>query len=398
MEPGEDDSDYVMTIRLVDTRWGSELVDAALADTSALRIICPFIKVGALERLHRAKPGAIQVITRFNLADCASGVSDIAALRLLLDAGGKVRGVRNLHAKLYLFGKSRAVVTSANLTTAALDRNHEFGFVSDDPAIIADCQKYFDDLWERSGADLTVEQVDAWDDQVTRYLASGAPLSQPSGLGDHGTDAGIMPAPPTLPPFLADAPQAFVKFLGESHHREPLTLPTISEIDRAGCHWAVAYPPKKRPRRVVDGAVIFIARLMRDPNDIRIFGRAVGMKHVESRDDATPDDIRLRPWKAQWPCYVRVRYAEFVAGTMANGVSLNALMDALGANSFAATQRNAARGKGNTDPRRAYRQQAAVELSHEGFAWLNKRLDTAFREYGKVPDSDLANLDWPESL
>ena len=38
------------------------------------------------------------MITRFNLADFAEGVSDIEALRLLLDAGANIRGIRNLHA------------------------------------------------------------------------------------------------------------------------------------------------------------------------------------------------------------------------------------------------------------------------------------------------------------
>ena len=49
---------------------------------------------------------------------------------MLLDAGARVRGIRKLHAKLYLFGASRAVITSANLTKSALDSNHEFGLVA----------------------------------------------------------------------------------------------------------------------------------------------------------------------------------------------------------------------------------------------------------------------------
>jgi hypothetical protein len=81
---------------------------------------------------------------------------------------------------------------------------------------------------------------------------------------------------------------------------------------------------------------------------------------------------------------------------MANGVSLNELMGALGANSFSPTQRNAARGEGNTDPRRAYQQQAAVELSPEGLAWLGERLQAAFDRHGKVPQDDLDQLDWPQ--
>jgi hypothetical protein len=119
------------------------------------------------------------------------------------------------------------------------------------------------------------------------------------------------------------------------------------------------------------------------------------MKHQPGRDDATSADIARRPWKETWPRYIRVHHAEFVAGTMANGVSLNELMDTLGADSFAPTQRNAARGEGNTNPRRAYLQQAAVELSAEGFSWLGERLQAAFDEHGMVPQDTLDKLDWP---
>ena len=386
-----------MTTRLVDSGWSREIAEALRADAGELRIISPFIKLGALQRMLSAKPKAVKAITRFNLADFAEGVSDIAALRQLLASGGSVRGVRYLHAKMFLFGSKRAIVTSANLTEAALNRNHEFGIVSEDQEIIAACHRYFDDLWKRGGADLMATQLDQWDATVTRHRTEGGRPNRPAGLGDFGADAGVMTPPLTaLPIVVADAPQAFVKFLGEGDNRVPLSFSTIEEIERAGCHWSVAYPATKRPRVVKDDAVIFIARLTHDPNDIRVFGRAIGMRHVPGRDDATPEDIARRDWKATWSRYIRVHQAEFVAGTMANGVSLNELMGALGANSFAPTQRNGARGEGNTDPRRAYQQQAAVELSAEGFAWLGERLQAAFDRHGRVPQDDLDKLDWPQ--
>ena len=85
-------------IRLVDAGWGPELSAAIRADPSEVRIVCPFIKEGALDRLLSHRPRHVQVITRFNLADFAEGVSDTAALRMLLDAGASIRGIRNLHA------------------------------------------------------------------------------------------------------------------------------------------------------------------------------------------------------------------------------------------------------------------------------------------------------------
>ena len=389
-----------MTIRLVDGGWSKELTEALRVDPGELRIICPFIKSRSLERLLSDQQGNVQVITRFNLADFAEGVSDVAALRKLLDADARVRGVRNLHAKLYLFGESRAIIASFNLTEAALVRNHEVGIVTEDSAIIAKCLAYFDSLWQHAGNDLLLDRVDAWDKTITNYRVRGGRPNEIAGLGDLGADVGVAdPLPAQVPTVVTDASQAFVKLMGTGDDRIPLSDPssTIEEIKRAGCHWAVCYHAGKRPRAVKNGAVIFMGRLTRDPNDIIVFGRAIGSAYKEERDDATPADIELRPWRKKWSRYIRVHHAEFVAGAMANGVSLNVLMDTLKADSFASTKRNAADGKGgNINPRFAYRQQGAVKLSAEGLSWLGEQLEAAFEAHGKVPWDSLAKLDWPD--
>ena len=386
-----------MTTRLVDRGWCRELTEALQADASELRIICPFIKVHALERLLHHRPGNVQVITRFNLVDFAEGSSDIVALRKLLDANASVRGVRNLHAKLYLFGASRAIITSANLTNAALSRNHEFGMVTGDTEMLKKCRAYFDNLWECAGNDLRRDQVSAWDTTVTVYRLLGGRPNNSTDLNDFGADAGVTDSPPAqVPAVVADASQAFVKLLGRSDDRIPLSDTTIEEIERAGCHWAVGYPTTKRPRGVKNDAVIFMGRLTRNPKDIRVFGRAIGMNYKPGRDDATAADITRRPWKKNWSRYIRVHHAEFVSGTMENGISLNELMDTLSADSFVSTQRKAARGEVNINPKFAYRQQAAVELSAKGLWWLSERLQAAFAAHGKVSSDRLEKLDWPD--
>ena len=385
-----------VTVRLVDGEWGNELTSAIRADPSALRIICPFIKLGALQRLLSQNPRSIQVITRFNLFDIAAGVSDVAALRALLNANARVRGVRNLHAKMYVFGNRRAIITSCNLTKAALSRNYELGMVAENKSIITNCQDYFDRLWQSFGQDLTRAQVDAWDETITKHHLRGGRPSGVSGLRDFGANTGLPPAPPTrIQKDDTEAPQAFLKLLGTADNRADPDFSTIEELERAGCHWAVCYPANRRPRSVENGAVIFLGRLMRDPNDIRVFGRAIGMAHVPGRDDASQADIALRSWKDYWSRYVRVHAAEFVNGAMENGVSINEMMNALEADSFASTQRNAAAGRGNTNPRVAYRQQAHVELSAQGLRWLSERLEGAFAAHGKVLPDTLGKLDWP---
>jgi hypothetical protein len=54
------------------------------------------------------------------------------------------------------------------------------------------------------------------------------------------------------------------------------------------------------------------------------------------------------------------------------------------------------KGSGNTDPRKAYLQQAAVELTPEATAWLTERLESAFDANGKISHESLRRLDWPD--
>jgi hypothetical protein len=386
-----------MDFRLVHSDWGAVLDEALRLGHPRLRIVCPFIKKRVAERLlKQGKAPHIQVITRFNLCDFCEGVSDIAALRFLMQNEAKIRGVRNLHAKLYLFGESRAIVTSANLTDAALQRNQEFGFVAEDTKIIDSCANFFENLWGQAGPDLSFERLMEWEEKVNAHLMGGSRPSGRTGLGDEGVDVGNT-VPSIVPPgWVAEASQAFVKFFGVSSDRAERSVTVLEEVERTGCHWACTYPKGKRPRQPQDGAVIFMGRLVKEPNDILIYGRGVAMRYQEGRDDASHIDIELRPWKEKWPHYIRVHHAEFVAGTLGDGVSLSELMDELKSDAFASTKRNAAKGSGNTDPRRAYMEQAAVELSDEGYEWVNNRLEAGFLNHGKLASAELEQLDWPD--
>jgi PLD-like domain len=388
----------VMATRLVDRDWSIELAEARRRSGGALRVICPFIKTQpVIGLLGAVAPRPLEVLTRFNLRDFGSGVSDIEALRAILEAGGRIRGVRGLHAKVFLFGESRAAITSANLTSRGLEQNLEFGCVSDDAEFVKACRRYFDRLWRAAaGSDLTSAQLDEWDVQVSAFLASGGIPELKAVLPDHGVAVDPDPLPRIVTPgWPAESSQAFVKFFGEGHNRVPRTFDVLEEVRRGGCHWAYTYPKGRRPRQVEDGDTLFAGRLVNEPNDTIIFGRAIGLAHVPGEDDASDAEIADRPWKARWPHYIRVHHAEFVAGQLTNGVRLSELMDVLEADAFASTQRNHGRGVGNVNPRLAVRQQAAVRLTSEGASWLTERLERSFDFHGRVPADELAKLDWP---
>jgi hypothetical protein len=135
---------------------------------------------------------------------------------------------------------------------------------------------------------------------------------------------------------------------------------------------------------------MYMTRLVA-PNDAMVYGRAIAVAHVRDVDDASPADIEKRPWKAKWPHYVRVHHAEFVDGSLRNGVSLAAMIAQLGPLIFEATKRNTAQGAGNRDPRRSLMQKPAMRLSDEGADLLDGLLEAAFL-CQRSPQSGLAHF------
>lgn len=382
-------------IKLVDSGWQEVFDLSASLETKQNKIMSPFIKTWAAERLIVRAGETTKVLTRFNLNDFAAGVSDTAALKLLLERGARVRGIKNLHSKMYLFGDSRAIITSANLTKAAMTRNHEFGLVSDNPEIIKQCKDYFDSHWEKSGDDLSLQTLESWEDTLRAYFIAGGSARLSPNLGDFGASVTMSSKDSRVPVGVSDAPQALIKIFGEANNRLPLDFPSIEEVRRSGCHWALTYP--RRPRRQKDGAVVYIARQTRGPNDMRIFGRAIASSYREELDDATAEEISRRPFKARYPHYIRVHNAEFLSGPLANGVSLNEMIKALDADAFKTSQRNKAQNPLLTRlAQAALKQQPDVELSNEGQEWLETRMQAAFDRYGTIPLHEMRSLDWPE--
>jgi hypothetical protein len=139
---------------------------------------------------------------------------------------------------------------------------------------------------------------------------------------------------------------------------------------------------------------MFMGQLVKRPNDIRVYGRAVAVTYEEGRDDAGAEDIARRPWLERWPHFVRVHGLEFIDGTLENGVSLAELMDEMGAYAFGPTAENADRGVGNVDPRQSIRQAAAIRLSEAGLSWLSEELELAFGKFGRVRAEEVSGLDW----
>lgn len=371
---------------LIDERWGEQLIDKAHRPVEELFLMAPFIKVRVLDNLIKSlKPKRLKMITRFNLEDFYARVSDTAALRRVLDFGGEVRGISKLHSKLYIFDRSCAFITSANLTDAALFKgNHEFGIKTQAQDSIRTCHEYFDRIWN-GGATTDLEQISNWEEMIQSARSGNANAGSRERLPDYGSKSMFTQDYDTSNAFLGAAERAFVKFLGVRTEICELDRAVLEQVSSSGCHWALAYPSSKRPWAVEEGSTMFISGMTTE--GFRIFGRAIGHEFDEKRDTATAADISEHPWKDKWGNYVRVTKPEFINGTLRDAIGLDAVMDRFEHEAFMPTLRNFMNNSGgNTNPRKAYMKQPAVELTPAASAWLNDEFNNRIMMHGMIPE------------
>lgn len=388
-----------MPVRLVVSGWEAEFRGGLAVCEGRLLIACPFIKHSVIERLLKVTDlEEVLVVTRFSLPDFARGVSDVAALQELVWAGADVRGVRGLHAKVFVYGDRRAIVTSANLTESGLHGNIEFGCVSEDAPFVSACADRVREL-HAAGEIKTDDDFEEWADTVDGCLRHAGRTDAIDGLPDYGAppdDAG----PPDDAPgvgtgrdgWIAESRQAFVKFAGRGNDRAELTVAVLDEIRRSGAFMFGSYPTRSgHPTRVNDGDTLFMSRMTED-GDMRIIGRAVAIAHDAERDVATADQTARRPWLQQWGYLVCVHHPKFIAGTLANGVSLDDLVEEVGPLAFVSTKKRLRAGEKDIQTRRIFSQKPDAALSEEGFGWMTEQFEAALAQHGSVPDAQVSGL------
>jgi len=351
-----------------------------LSQTKELKIISPFISEQILRKTQSLFDfNNFELITRYNLQDFAMNVSSLSGLKFSVNEGASVYGIKDLHSKVYLFDKRAAIVTSANFTKGGLVNNHECGLLLTNKALIQELHNYFDQLKGIAHEKLAIEDCENWEKKLANISVSKGKIST---LPDLGASSINFDKNRTY----------YIKFLGGTNNRVELDFPTTEEVREALCHYACCFPLKKAPRQVNDGDVIFIARMTENPSDFAIFGRAVALKHTKGRDTASMQEINERPWKKDWPIYLRVKDPVFINGTMADGILLSDLLNKFNHSSFQSTSHNFDIGHGNVNPRRSLMQKAYVKLAHASAEWLAQKFDKAIKNIGQIDDAFIQNL------
>ncbi|MFP3903847.1 MAG: phospholipase D-like domain-containing protein [Armatimonadota bacterium] len=171
--------------------WEDTLFDMTARCAHRLTLLAPFVKYNVFERLLGVKADSVEVrlLSRFSVPQFHRGVSDIAVFRRALATDSVVRSLQRLHAKVYIFDDTHAIVTSGNLTTAGLQSNVEYGVVLSDvemvEEIVADSKALFT-ADEVGIIDMeTVAEVEAILEHAAPPTESQLPDVQVQTLGDR---------------------------------------------------------------------------------------------------------------------------------------------------------------------------------------------------------------------
>jgi hypothetical protein len=324
--------------------------------------------------LNACQPKRIRVLTRFNIDQFVRGVNSLDALELLLNEGALIRGVKKLHSKLYIYDKQSAIITSANLTDMAWYKNSEFGVELTDKVNVGVCRAYFNELWRKTKVNLSQSKLNKWKNEVSKARSIIQNHGSSSRLADYGENIGFELPEAEIEQNYVSAQHYFVKFFGRSSDRYSRQDTVFNFIDSSGSHFACTYPAgNRRPRKPKDGDVMYLAAIVSDPNDIIIVGQAIAETHNDAKDVASRKEIDRRPWKKNWPFYIRVHDAKYIDGIIDNGVSLYKMINQKGAVVFESSKKRLLNGECDVNPFTAYIKRPDVNLSIEGNRWIDSQ-------------------------
>jgi hypothetical protein len=358
-----------------------------LKETKYLRVISPFISEQIIRNIQRQFDfNNFELITRFKLSEFALNVSSIDGLRFAVENGAKIWGIKDLHSKVYLFDNRVAIITSANLTNGGLIHNYECGLYTNDNHILCELDRYFKNLKSLGGEILTIEKCKQWQEELNQIEPQNSKILS---LPDYGSTKTI----------IDNSKSYYVKFFGKDKNRMNLESEVRDEVGRALCHYACGFSEEKKPKRIKDDDIIYMARMTKKPHNYAIFGRAEAIKFDEERDYATPNEKEQRKWKKEFPIYLRVKNPVFIDGKLGDCILLYDLIKALDYESFPTTRERYQNGERNINPRKSLSQQPYIELTDKAVGWLKPKFNHVLETIGRVPESYInslpkSDIDW----
>ena len=202
------------------------LAQHAPACNSRLLVGSPYVNNGIIGLTALVpKEASRTLVTRTDLRDFAVGSSSLDTLYALEKDGVSIRSLSNLHAKLYIFDDTVALVTSANATHSGLRRNHECGLTTTDRRTVRSLAR---SLLRGFGAEMSPRRVKPEDMEEMYLQLETITVSMPKRA--H-IPFQLSPSPPPKPEFFIPDRERFVRrFKGWQR----LTVQGVLEMPETG--------------------------------------------------------------------------------------------------------------------------------------------------------------------
>ncbi|MFB3895558.1 MAG: phospholipase D-like domain-containing protein [bacterium] len=150
-------------IEIIKSPWINTFKHLLLQTKSEFTFTSPFIKLSVVNLLYeyRRSDFAINGLTSFRLRNFEREASDLDAIKLLYQKQARIKNIANIHAKIYIFDTTTAIISSANLTPGGLSRNVELGILLKKKTVVKELKQYVGNLFKdkEKSFDITEEII-----------------------------------------------------------------------------------------------------------------------------------------------------------------------------------------------------------------------------------------------
>ena len=125
------------SLQIVTTPTHEWIAERARACSARMLVGSPYVNNAIIDLTGIVSKDVTRtLVTRTDLRDFAVGASNLDTLCALVKDGVAVHSLSDLHAKMYVFDDSSALVTSANATVSGMRRNLECGLGTQDTRFV----------------------------------------------------------------------------------------------------------------------------------------------------------------------------------------------------------------------------------------------------------------------
>ncbi len=145
----------LVNMNILNSPWRNAFETFLTKAKQDLRVAVPYYGEQTIAAILRNSGGGVnkQFLLALSERDVKAGSQSVGAIELIhADALSSIKVISNLHAKMMIADEMNAIVTSSNMTPSGLDRNVEIGVYIDEPKLVVELTKTFDDLWSKAGS------------------------------------------------------------------------------------------------------------------------------------------------------------------------------------------------------------------------------------------------------